>query len=244
MSGGTVRGLGLSTWTLSLALHGLVLLPLVSFGSSGAQTVYDEGAGNDAFRLEQGMTIEAVSFGDAVERVEIAEVAPMIAQALPPPLLDAKPVEPDLTKVITAINSPVETAAVIETPPPDMVRPNEVAERDAAAQVAILTEKSAGQAQDGGKAEALSAYVGKIHGALQRAKVSAASGGVGQVTLGFTLDAGGRVIDKQVIKSSGVASLDRAAVEWLERAEFPPLPGVLGTGQRFNVPLTFKRKSS
>jgi periplasmic protein TonB len=89
----------------------------------------------------------------------------------------------------------------------------------------------------------LSAYVGKIHGALQRAKVSAAGGGVGQVTLGFTIDARGKVIDLEVIKSSGVAKLDEAALSWLERADFPPLPGVLGTGQRFNVPLTFKRKS-
>jgi protein TonB len=239
-----VGRLGLQTWTLSLALHALALLPLTGFASSGAPTTYDEGTGADAFRLEQGMTIEAVSFGDAAERVEIAEVAPMVAQPTPPPVIETKPVEPDLKAVITATQSPTETAAVVELPPPDVVKPQEVAERDQTAQVAILTEKSAGAAQDGGKAEALSAYVGKIHGALQRAKVSAASGGVGQVTLGFTLDAGGRVIDKEVIKSSGVASLDRAAVEWLERAAFPPLPGVLGSGQRFNVPLTFKRKSS
>ena len=107
----------------------------------------------------------------------------------------------------------------------------------------MIAEKSAGQAQDGGKATALTAYVGKIHGALQKAKASVANGGTGQVTLGFTLDSNGKIIERQVIKSSGVAALDKAAVEWLDRADFPPLPGLLGTGQRFNVPLTFKRKS-
>jgi periplasmic protein TonB len=237
--------LSATTWIASLGLHGLLLLPLVSFASTGPREIFDDGTGNDAFRLEQGMTIDMVSFGDAAERVEIAEVAPMIANPTPPPVVETKPVEPELKDVITAALSPTETVKTTEEPPPvEQPKPQEVAVQNQAAQVAVLTEKSAGQAQDGGKATALTAYVGKIHGALQKAKASAANGGIGQVTLGFTLDSNGKIVDREVIKSSGVAALDKAAVDWLNRADFPPLPGLLGSGQRFNVPLTFKRKSS
>lgn len=234
-----------TTWIASLGLHGLLLLPLVSFAASGSREIYDEGTGNDAFRLEQGISIDVISFGDAAERIEIAEVAPIIANPTPPPVVEAKTVEPELKDVITATQSPTETVTASEEPPPlEQPKPQEVAVIEQAAQVAVLTEKSAGLAQDGGKATALSAYVGKIHGALQRSKASTANGGVGQVTLGFTLNANGKLIDREVITSSGIAALDKAAVEWLERADFPPLPGLLGSGQRFNVPLTFKRKSS
>jgi periplasmic protein TonB len=233
-----------STWAASLALHALMLLPLVSLAGQSSTEVYDDGKGNDAFRLEQGMTIEAISFGDAVEQVQIAEVTPMMANPTPPPMIEAKPVEPELAKVITATESLTQVAAVTEEPrPPEPPKPQEVATRDQVAQIETYTEKSAGQAQDGGKAQAMSAYVGKIFGALQRAKTPVVGGGVGQVTLGFKLDANGKVVKREVLKSSGVAALDRAAVEWLERAEFPPLPGVLDAGQQFNVPLTFTRKS-
>ena len=236
--------LSATTWIASLGLHGLLLLPLVSFAGTTNREIYDDGTGADSFRLEQGMTIDMVSFGDAADRVEIAEVAPMIANPTPPPIVETKPVEPELKEVITAALSPTETVTSSEEPPPvEQSKPEQVAVQNQAAQVAMIAEKSAGLAQDGGKATALTAYVGKIHGALQKAKASAANGGTGQVMLGFTLDATGKLVDREVIKSSGVAALDKAAVDWLDRADFPPLPGLLGTGQRFNVPLTFKRKS-
>ncbi len=235
--------LSATTWIASIGLHGLLLLPLVGFAAAGPREIYDDGAGTDAFRLEQGITIDMVSFGDAAERVEIAEAAPMIANPVLPPVVETKPDDPDLKKVITAALSPTETVTAADDPPVEQPKPQDVAVQNQAAQVAMIAEKSAGQAQDGGKATALTAYVGKIHGALQKAKASVANGGTGQVTLGFTLDANGKIVERQVIKSSGVAALDKAAVDWLDRADFPPLPGLLGSGQRFNVPLTFKRKS-
>jgi periplasmic protein TonB len=238
--------LSVMTWLGSLVLHALVALPLfVSIQVGSPNRVYDEGAGNDAFKLEQGITIDVVSFGDAAERIEIAEVAPMIANPTPPPPVEeVKPLEPELKDVITATDSKTETVAAKEEPPPvEVVKPQEVAVVDQAAQVEMYAEKSAGQAQDGGKATALTAYVGKIHGALQRVKVPVANGAVGQVTLGFTLSPQGKVLASDIIQSSGVPSIDKAALAWLERAVFPPLPDVLGSGQRFNVPLTFKRKT-
>ncbi len=236
--------LSATTWIASLGLHGLLLLPLLSFAATGAREIYDDGTGNDAFRLEQGITIDMVSFGDAADRIEIAEVAPIIANPTPPPVVETKPVEPEVKDVITATQSPTEAVTAIEQPlPVEQPKPQEIAVADQAAQVAVLTEKSAAQAQDGGKATALTAYVGKIHSALQKAKASVANGGTGQVTLVFTLDSQGKIIKREVIKSSGVSAVDRAAMDWLDRADFPPLPSLLGSGERFNVPLTFKRKS-
>lgn len=243
-----MNALTATSWIASLALHALLVVPFVVgvfFFEIDARKIYDEGIGNDEFRLEQGLTIEAVSFGDAAERIEIAEVAPMMANPTPPPIVETKPVEPEAQTVITATQSPTQTETAIEELPPQIEpKPEQVAVQEQAAQVAVLTEKSAGAAMDGGRATALTAYVGKIHGALQRVKGQTAFDGIGQVTLGFTLDANGKVQDREVIKSSGTAALDRAAMEWLARADFPPLPDLLGTGQRFNVPLTFKRKSS
>lgn len=238
--------LSAATWIASLGLHGLMLLPLVGLAGTTSNEIYDQGTGTDAFRMDQGMTIDMVSFGDAAERIEIAEVAPMVANPTPPPVVETKPEEPELKEVITATQSPTEVVTATEELPPPIEQPPplEVATVTQQAQVAMVAEKSAGLAQEGGKATALSAYVGKIHGALQRAKSSTINGGIGQVTLGFTLDANGKIIDREVIKSSGIAALDKAAVDWLDRAAFPPLPGLLGTAQRFNVPLTFKRKSS
>lgn len=234
--------LSATTWIASLGLHGLLLLPLVSFASTGPREIYDDGTGNDAFRLAQGMTIDMVSFGDAADRVEIAEVAPMIANPTPPPDVVTKPVEPELKNVITAALSPTETVKATDEPPPvEQAKPQEVAVQNQAAQVAILTEKSAGQAQDGGKATAEKAYAGKLFSALQRAKAPTSRRDVGKVTVGFTVNSDGKVLNHEIIESSGLAALDKAAVEWVERAEFPPLPGLLGASYRFHVPLSFKR---
>ena len=232
------------TWMASLVLHASLLLPLVSFAAASAPDIYDDGAGRDAFRVEKGLTVEMVSFGDAVEQNIATEAALMIAS--PAPVLEQKPVEPDLKTIITAKVSPTETAAVTEDiPPPQPPKRPDAALRDQAAQEAQISQRSAGLAVDGGKTTALNAYVGKIRGALQRVKASTADAATaaGKVTLAVTVDAAGKVVGREVIKSSGIASLDRAAVEWLERATLPPLPDLLGTSLRLDVPLNFGRKS-
>lgn len=237
--------LSATTWFASVALHALVLVPFVSFATLGRHEIYDEGTGNDSFRTEQGLTVEMVSMGDAAERIEIAEVTPQVVAPTPPPVAETKPEEPELRNVITATEAPNEVATVTEEPKPpaEQAQPVQVAAIPVQEQEAVVLEKSAGKAEQGGKASALSAYVGKIHGALQKAKAPAGGGSFGRVTLGFTLDRTGKILDHEVLESSGTPSLDRAALEWLERAAFPPLPELLGQNQRFNVPLTFKRKS-
>ena len=231
-------------WIFSLVLHASLLLPLVSLAVASAPEIYDAGAGQDAFRLEKGLTVEMVSLGNDIEQVVAPEAALMVAT--PTPVAEAKP-DADPQTVISSTQSETVAVPVAETlPPQEDKKPQEVAALDQAAQTAVVTEKSAGEAREGGKVTAaLNAYVGKIRGALQRVKASYADAATaaGRVTLGVTVNASGKVVDRAVIKSSGIAALDKAAVDWLERASFPPLPDQLGQSLRLDVPLNFGRKN-
>ncbi len=232
-------------WIASLVLHASLLLPLVGFAVASAPEVYDEGAGQDGFKVDKGLAVEMVSLGNDVEQVVAPESALMAAT--PTPVTEPKP-EAEPLAVIAATQSETVLAPVMEAPPPqEALKPQEMATHDQAAQTAVITEKSAGEAREGGKVTAvLNAYVGKIRGALQRVKASYtdAATAAGRVTLGVTVDINGKVVNRAVIKSSGIAALDKAAVDWLERASFPPLPDQLGPQLRLDVPLNFGRKNS
>lgn len=215
-----------STWLISAILHSLVLLPLVVISGKGTSQVYDEGTGQDAYKLEKGLSVDMVSFGDAAEHYEVA--------ALTSPVIEEKLLEPDLKDAITAIESPMETARLTNEPTPPEPRTPETVE--------IITQKSAGEAQDGGKATLLSAYVGKIHGALQKVKLDRRVKGAGQVVVGFRVDESGHVKSREVLQSSGIAAIDQAAFEMLDKASFPPPPGALGGDELYKVPFTFSSK--
>lgn len=235
--------LSAKTWMASLALHGLVLLPLVSFAAVNPREVYDTGTGSDSFNVTQGLAIDLVSVGDAVEQAAQEQVDLMVASPTPPPVVEAKPVDPDLKTVITATLSPIETQTIVEDiKPPEPPKPEEVAVRDQQAQDFREARSNAGKGQNAGQAAELTVYVGQIHRALIKAKLPSLKNKVGKVTVSFKVDASGKIVEREVFKSSGVAALDQAAVEWLERAAFPPLPGLLGASYQFNVPLSFERE--
>jgi TonB family protein len=232
------------TWVGSLALHALVFSPLVVWTARTAPSqVYDDGAGQDAYKLDQGITIETISFGDAVERVELAEAAPLVANPTPPPpVVETKPVEPELKDVITATQSTAETIKATDEPPPLVpVKPQEVALADQAAQPEVYLEKSSGAAQDGGRASELSAYAKQINGALSRVSVNAA-GVSGRVEVELQLSPGGKVLGVKIEKSSGVPAADKLALEMVAKATFPPLPDALSNQEFFSVPIGFNRK--
>jgi periplasmic protein TonB len=70
---------------------------------------------------------------------------------------------------------------------------------------------------------------------------SRSRGWEGRVVISFSLDRQGRVIDRRVLSSSGVAALDEAALATLRRAQpFPPPPADV-PGERINkdVPINF-----
>jgi periplasmic protein TonB len=235
-------------WLASLALHASLLLPLIGFAAASVPEIYDAGTGQDAFAVTKGLTVEMVSLGDDVEQVVAPEAALTVTAAAPTPVIETKPEAEPQTLITSLAQSDAAAAPVIEAiSPQEVQKPQEVAARDQAAEPEIITEKSAGDARDGGKVTvALNAYVGKIRGALQRVKASYtdAATAAGRVTLHVTVNASGKVVDRAVIKSSGIAALDKAAVDWLERANFPPLPDQLGPSLRLDVPLSFGRRNS
>lgn len=229
-----------ATFVLSLAAHGAVFLPVAWVLERGVNAaVYDEGEGSDAFKLEQGISIEGISQGEAAERVEVAESAPAVAATAPAP--EVKPLETEPQSLITASESPVEVATTVEEPPPpEPVKPQEVAAADQPAQVEMFAEKSAGKAQEGGKSKAREQYAGQLNKSLRKVRIGQFKA-FGTVTLQFELDRGGKLLSRQVLQSSGNPGLDKQAIEWIDRAEFPPLPDALGNRELFTVPLQFQK---
>ena len=204
-----------ATWIASLALHALVLVPFAITASSAVQQrdIYDDGAGQDAFKV----VIEPV-----LAQVEMEAVAPPVVE---------KPVEPELKTAITARSSPGELERLDDVPPP------------MAAVAALAQEETPSATYDGGKASLkatmLTAYVNNIHSALRNVKLTRRVKGSGQVWIGFTIDSGGHVKSPEVLRSSGSPAIDRAAVEMLAKASFPPLPDALGSQEYFKLPFTF-----
>ena len=91
-------------------------------------------------------------------------------------------------------------------------------------QAVIVTEQSSGQERTGGDATATSRYLGQIYDQVKRAKVNPRSHSTGAVIVKFTIGTDGALLSREVLKSSGAAVLDNAAIAALERAA--PFPGI------------------
>ena len=91
-------------------------------------------------------------------------------------------------------------------------------------QAVIVTEQSSGQEKTGGDATATSRYLGQIYDQVKRAKVNPRSHSTGAVIVKFTIGTDGALLSREVLKSSGAAVLDNAAIAALERAA--PFPGI------------------
>ena len=91
-------------------------------------------------------------------------------------------------------------------------------------QAVIVTEESSGQERTGGDATATSRYLGQIYDQVKRAKVNPRSHSTGAVIVKFTIGTDGALLSREVLKSSGTAVLDNAAIAALERAA--PFPGI------------------
>ncbi len=234
----------LATLVVSLAAHASVFAPMARlFDQSSPAAVYDDGEGTDSFKMEQGIALEGIVQGEAAERIEVAEVAPMVAQETPPPV--AKPIEPELDTVLTATESPVEAQKAAEQPPPpDLqppeVKPVEVAAVEQAAQVEMFAEKSAGKAQDGSRTQARLQYAGQLNKAIRKVRIGAFKN-FGTVTVQFEIDRTGKLLTRKILASSGNDVLDQKAIDWIDKAEFPPLPDALNTREVFTIPLIFQR---
>ncbi len=212
----------------SLLVHasiGLAMLPSLQRAETQA---LEMGLGDDAVVVEQGVAIEGLAkLGDAMETIETAEIAPIVAP--PPKPEEVKPIE-ELRDVVTseASSAQDEVPKTEEEPPPEEVvekEPEPVQPIEQPEQVAIVSEQSSGEEQTGGDAKALGIYLGKVNSFVQRAKINPRSRVTGTVIMRFTIGTDGSLLSKEVATSSGSKVLDEAAVNALDRAApFPPIP--------------------
>lgn len=88
---------------------------------------------------------------------------------------------------------------------------------------------------------AVSNYPGKVRNKINRAKRRVRGGDSGTVVVSFVVGAGGQASGVRVARSSGSATLDRAAVETVQRAApFAKIPEAAGRSSwAFNVPILF-----
>jgi len=114
-------------------------------------------------------------------------------------------------------------------------------EADAQASAASNASKGS-SAGAGGSADK---YPGKVLAKLRRALryPRNAGGATGEVSVAFTVSAGGSVSGIRVVGSSGNAALDQAAIATVQRAApFPPIPAEAGRSSwTFTMPLGFVR---
>lgn len=231
--------LRLSTWVVSAALHGALL---ITFAAVSESTSLDAGSGADQLKVEQGIALEGlVKLGEAMETIETVE-APPVQQAVEAPP-EQKPDE--LTEVITAKDVPVEeTVAVAEEPPP-LVEEKPVEEtrvEQQPQQVAVLELKSSARQLTGGDANALKAFKGSVFAKISRNARAPSRRTIGTVKIAFTIRADGQLVGREIVESSGSKVLDEAAIATLERAApFPPFPvGINDDELQLTIPFEFR----
>jgi len=110
------------------------------------------------------------------------------------------------------------------------------------AEAAPASRGGLGRVDDQGSA-ADTRYPGLVLAKLRSALRRPANGGHGEVEIGFTVLADGRVSGVRVVSSSGSPALDQAALDTIARATpFPPIPAAAQRASwKFVMPLNFRR---
>lgn len=180
---------------------------------------FDQGEGNDEFVVEQGLGIEGiVKLGDSVETIRTVDVTPV--EATPPAPTEVKPVDELQDAIVSKAAEAVEDNIVkVEEPPPevqpDEVKPTEVQPVQAVEPpitVAIAKEASSGAERKGGDASALAEYRGKLAKLFQECKFPPKKRVVGNAQVRIMVDAAGKVVGREIVKSSGNPDVDKAAL--------------------------------
>ena len=221
---------------MSFAIHGALAYVSINRDTSSTSAMsFEEGTGNDAFRIENGIGIEGfIQEGEALETVEANEQIAPVSVARPQ-LEEIKPVEearelPEETEIIQSINGPEQEAIPVPDEKPEEVQQAQVATLEQLEQPTVaLEEKRAGEKQEGGDPGLKRQYLGQVRSQIERANVNPRSSLTGTVLIRFAVAATGELISKEVISSSGSSKLDNAAIASLEKAApFPPFPKNLG----------------
>lgn len=219
--------LRLTAVLFTVLIHGSLCYAMLPALQRTDPNALDLGKGTDIVLVEQGIAEEGISkLGDAMETIETAEVVP-VQQPPPPPPQEVKPDE--LHDVIASNASTIEQDIVKTDDPPPIDKPpppQEVVQaKPQPEQVAVVTLQSSGEAKTGGDAKMFGLYLGQINDHVQKAKVNPRSSVAGTVLMRFTIGLDGKLLSKEIAKSSGSKVLDDAATAALDRAApFPPIP--------------------
>ena len=200
---------------LSLIAHGSFAYALTRHVSTETNFVaFEAGSGDDQFVVEQGIGIDnIVKLGDDVQTVRTAELTPV--ETLPTPVEETKPVE-DTPQVITSVSeTAIEDNIVKPEEPLPEIKPQETAPVQAVeqpVQVAIAKDASSGGEQTGGDASALAEYRGKLVKLFQECKFPPKRRIIGNAQVRIVVDELGKVVNREIVKSSGDPKVDEAAL--------------------------------
>ncbi len=200
---------------MSLIAHGSFAYALTHHVStSNNSSAFEAGTGDDQFVVEQGIGIDnIVKLGDDVQTIRTAELTPV--ETLPTPVQETKPVE-ELQQAITSVSErAVEDNIVKPEEPLPEIKPQEttpVEAVDQPVQVAIAKDASSGGEQTGGNASALAEYRGKLVKLFQECKFPPKKKIVGNAQVRIVVDELGKVVNREIVKSSGDLKVDEAAL--------------------------------
>lgn len=203
----------------SLAAHvSFAAYVVAPWTSESANIAFDQGTGDDQFVVEQGVGIDGiVKLGDSVETIRAAEVTPV--EATPPPPTEVKPID-DLQDTIVSNSATAVEDNIVKVPdPPPEVQPEDVKPPDVPTVVAVppvavaeSRDASSGAAKTGGDASALAEYRGKLAKLFQECKFPPKHRVSGKAQVRIVVDEQGKIVGREIAKSSGSAEVDQAAL--------------------------------
>lgn len=236
-----------ASWMTSAVLHGSLAVFFIAPWTGG--NALESGDGNDEFVAEQGITIEGVGFGTSLVTTEAVEETPMemsaaqpeIKEVIAPEVVDEPPPDeplealPDETEVLT---SQSDVAPALEAAPEqkeevvEKERPQEaqVATLEQQARVAIEEQRQSGAKRTGGEVResVKTAYKKALWKRIFRRSVGGSRGLKGRVVVRITIGQDGKLLESELVKSSGIKRLDRLALRNVKRAApFKSLPDVM-----------------
>lgn len=231
----------------SLAAHaGFAYALIAPLANSEPMRAFDKGSGNDQFVVEQGVGLSGfVNLGEATETIRAAEIEPV--EAAPPAPQEVKPVdELQDTIVSKSVAAADEHIVKLDEPPPELKpeeqKPVEIkpAEQVPVA-VAVAQDASSGEEKKGGDTRARAEYYSKLVKLISECKFAPKRRVRGEAEIRMKFDERGNLVSREVVKSSGDDSVDRAAlanVDGLKDCKeegLPPAPEGLTVSDRTMV---------
>lgn len=205
------------TITASVLAHATFAWALVGpSGETKRYQAFDQGTGDDQFVVEQGIGIEGiVKLGEDIETIRTAEVTPI--ETKPPMTVEETREVDELEETITSVSQTAVEDNIVKTeePPPPEVKPQEVKPVEMIEQpavVALAKEASSGGVKTGGDTTALAEYRGKLARLFQECKFAPKRRVVGNAQVRITVDEQGRVLNREIVRSSGDPKVDEAAL--------------------------------